>query len=244
MEPMQNRRNSAGKCGIARLIWAIGNYLATHRELNAGVGDVLAQISLATIDESFRKNNSTHSYKQMDFLRVAINNIRGQSLEAIRECLISTMDKLIWRRDEGIYYASKSDLGDGYRTTNLHTLLIGPSDAKYHHPDFMLGIFLLGPFTLYRDHFHLAPELYVNLSPRSGWRFRGGEWSDFNAGSLIWNGPNDVHATRVYDDPFISIFSWTRNINSPCRIFTCEDWNRLEQDLNKLRVRDRKEADI
>ena len=244
LESMHIENNSTAECGTADLISAIGTYLATHQELIAGAGDILAQISMATINMNFCENKAGPSSKQMDFLRTAINNISERSLEAIRECLICAMSKLIWRQDEDEYYASESELGDGYRETNLHTLLIGPTNAKYYRPDFTLGIFLLGPFTLYRDHFHLAPELYVNLSPRTGWRFQGGEWNDFSAGSLIWNNSNDVHATRVYEDPFISIFSWTRNISSPCRVFACEDWKRLELELNKLRARNSKKADI
>ena len=73
----------------------------------------------------------------------------------------------------------------------------------------------------------------MNLSPRTGWRFQGGEWNDYRARSLIWNDSNDVHATRVYDEPFISIFSWTRSfLGSPCKVFACEDWKKVEQELN------------
>ena len=125
-------------------------------------------------------------------------------------------------------------MSEGYKTSNLHTLLIGPSNAKYHHPDFTLGIFLLAPFTFYRDHFHSAPELYLNLSPRTGWRFHGEEWSDYGIGSLIWNDANKVHATRTYHEPFISIFSWVHNVNSPCKIFMCRDFEKVERELREL----------
>ena len=36
--------------------------------------------------------------------------------------------------------------------------------------------------------------------------FQGGEWNDYSAGSLIWNDSNDVHATRVYDEPLSQFF--------------------------------------
>ncbi len=229
---MYNQRKSTDECVIATLIGAINTYLTPHKKNISGVGDVLKQISLATMKENFCKNNSALPAPKADILKTAVRNISAHTLNAIRECLILATDELIWRQDEDEYYAPEADLGDGYRASNLHALLIGPSNAKYHHPDFTLGIFLLGPFTLYRDHFHLAPELYVNLTPRIGWRFQGGEWIDYSAGSLIWNDSNVVHATRVYDKPFISIFSWTRNIDSPCKVFKREDWKRLEQELN------------
>ena len=236
---MYKQSKKTDECVIATLIGAIHAYLIPHKETISGVDDVLTQISSAVIRENFCKNNSTLSFPKADFLKKAVSNIRAQTLEAIRECLTSAKDELIWRQDENEYYLPGSDLGDGYRASNLHTLLIGPSNAKYYHPDFMLGIFVLGCFTFYRDHFHEAPELYVNLTPKTGWRFQGGEWIDYKAGSLIWNNPNDVHATRVYGEPFISIFSWTRNINSPCKVFKCEDWQGVEQELNDAMWRDK-----
>ena len=235
---MHNEGNITDECFIAALIGAIDIYLAPHKETISGVGDVLTQITSATMRGDFGKNNSTLPPPQVDILKTAIGNIRAHKLKAIRECLISATDELMWRQDEDEYYPAESDLGNGYRASNLHTLLIGPSNAKYYHQDFMLGIFLLAPFTLYRDHFHLAPELYVNLSSRTGWRFQGSEWNDYNAGSLIWNDSNDVHATRVYNEPFISIFSWTRDISSPCKVFACEDWEKVEQELNDSKLRD------
>ncbi len=239
---MNNQVGSTNECAIFGLIEAISTYLATHRETIGGVNEILAQISSAAIKKKFLKNYSTLTSTHKNILETSINNIRGQSLKAIRECLLSAMGELIWRQDQNEYYSLDSELGEGYRTSNLHTLLIGPSNAKYHHPDFMLGFFLLAPFTFYRDHSHPAPELYVNLSPRTGWRFHGGEWEDFKAGSLIWNETNKVHATRVYDTPFISIFSWVNNINSPCKTFMCKDWKRIESELNVLRGREDKKG--
>jgi hypothetical protein len=230
-DTMHNPDGTNDQCVIAELIGAISTYLATHQETISGVGDVLAQISSATVRGNFHETNSAAPSAHTDILKKAVENIEDEHLEAIRRCLMSSMDELIWRQDEDEFYPADSDPGDSYRASNLHTLLIGPSNAKYYRPDFTLGIFLLGPFTLYRDHFHLAPELYVNLSPRSGWRFQGGEWSDYGAGSLIWNDSNEVHATRVYDDPFISIFAWASDIKSPCKIFNCDDWERVEKEL-------------
>ncbi|MEQ3710338.1 dimethylsulfonioproprionate lyase family protein, partial [Tateyamaria sp.] len=113
------------------------------------------------------------------------------------------------------------------------TLLIGPDACGHHHPDFNLGIFMLGPRTLYRDHNHDAPELYLNLSEKSGWRFGTRDWQDYPAGSLIWNAAGEPHATRVYDQPFISVFVWLENVNSPCNVIHFDDWAEVEQDLAK-----------
>ena len=142
-------------------------------------------------------------------------------------------DDLVWREDNALFYPPDADLGEGYKNCNLHTLLIGPDACGYYHPDFSLGIFMLGPRTLYRDHNHDAPELYLNLSEKSGWRFGTRAWQDFPAGSFIWNAAGETHATRVYDEPFISVFVWLENVNSTCNVINSDDWSKIEQDLAK-----------
>ena len=57
------------------------------------------------------------------------------------------------------------------------------------------------------------------------------DWQDFPAGTLIWNAAGEPHATRVYDEPFISVFVWLENVNSPCNVIHCDDWPKIEKDL-------------
>jgi len=65
---------------------------------------------------------------------------------------------------------------------------------------FELGLFLFAPKTLYRDHCHKAPELYVPLTGPHEWRFGAGEsWTEYKAHSPIWNKPMQVHATPDHD---------------------------------------------
>ena len=54
-----------------------------------------------------------------------------------------------------------------------------------------------------------------------------------SAGSFIWNAAGETHATRVYDEPFISVFVWLENVNSPCNVIKSDDWPKIEQDLAK-----------
>ena len=42
------------------------------------------------------------------------------------------------------------------------------------------------------------------------------------------------HATRVYEQPFLSVFVWLENVNSPCNVIHFDDWAEVEQDLAKL----------
>ena len=139
--------------------------------------------------------------------------------------------ELQWRVDEGGFYAKGSDVGDGYRRGNLHALLVGPEDCPFVANDFLLGFFLLSPKTLYRDHKHLAPEIYVPLTGPSGWRFDQGAWKDHTAGSAIYNPPNLVHATRVYETPFLALFAWSQDIGSACEVVFAGDWENVEKEL-------------
>jgi len=141
------------------------------------------------------------------------------------------LPQLQWRVDQGRYYPPTADVGDGYRHGNMHCELIGPHGSAFHHDDFTLGLFLLKPRVLYRDHAHRAPELYVTLMEPSGWRFNDGEWRDVPSGTIIWNAPETSHATRVYDKPFFSIYSWTRDVHSKCRVVPHGDWREIEATL-------------
>jgi hypothetical protein len=169
-----------------------------------------------------------------EVLKNAIAGISAPELHEIARCLKAAKDDLVWREDNAQFYPQDVDLGEGYTKCNLHTMLIGPDACGYHQPDFCLGIFMLGPRTLYRDHNHDAPELYLNLSEKSGWRFGTRDWRDYPAGSLIWNAAGVPHAIRVYDQPFISIFVWLENVNSRCNVIHFDDWAEIELDLAKL----------
>jgi len=153
------------------------------------------------------------------------------SLRAIASAVSDANEQLQWRVDRGIYYAKDADVGAPYLNGNMHCELIGPGGSAFRTEDFTLGLFLLAPRVLYRDHIHIAPELYLTLTEPSGWRFGDSPWRDFPAGSIIWNQPNEPHATRVYSVPFLSVYSWTRDVHSKCKVVPMPDWRQVEQGL-------------
>lgn len=169
----------------------------------------------------------THS----ELLSSAISSISDTRFSDLKSALVDAKNQLFWRVDDGGFYAEGADVGEGYKNGNMHTLLIGPRDSLIAHSGLLLGLFLLAPNTLYRDHKHLAPEFYLPLTGPSGWRFDLGDWQDCDAGTLIYNEPNRVHATRVYEVPFLAIFAWTRDISSACRVVFSDDWAAVEADL-------------
>lgn len=158
----------------------------------------------------------------------AIAAIDAPGLQNLKSALLAARDHLRWKVDDGGYYAAGDDVGEGYRSGNMHSLLVGPQDALVHSTEHLLGLFLLAPWTLYRDHKHLASEIYIPLTGPSGWRFGLRAWVDHLAGSRILNAPNVVHATRVYDRPFLALFAWTSYISSKCSVVVAGDWAETE----------------
>ncbi len=167
-------------------------------------------------------------------LDAAIQDMPDTSFPKLKPALAAAKDQLHWRVDDGGFYTDEADVGEGYKTGNMHALLIGPENCPIKADDFLLGFFLLAPRTLYRDHKHLAPEIYVPLTGPNGWRFGSGDWGDRAAGDVIYNEPNVVHATRVYDIPFLSLFAWVRDIGSACSVVYASDWPEIEAELTTL----------
>ena len=165
-------------------------------------------------------------------LDTAISSMPDTPFASLKAALSEAKDCLTWRVDDGLYYAQGADVGDGYRTGNMHCLLFGPENSVVRADDFLLGFFLLAPRTLYRDHYHLAPELYIPLTGPSGWRFERGAWRDHEPGEVVFNPPEVIHATRVYDVPFLSIFAWSQDVDARCHVAESDDWAEIETGLN------------
>ena len=218
---------------IQALIRSIVTYLQARRAATSGVDLALDKLAAMDLKGEGLIDRSPRGTRHDAVLKTAIAGIVAPELCEIAACLQAAKDDLVWREDNAQFYPPGADLGEGYAKCNLHTLLVGPDACGLHHPDFSLGIFMLGPRTLYRDHNHEAPELYLNLSETSGWRFGTRDWRDYPAGSLIWNAAGEPHATRVYDQPFLSVFVWLENVHSPCNVIHVDDWAEVEQDLAK-----------
>ncbi|MGB1010822.1 MAG: dimethylsulfonioproprionate lyase family protein [Thiolinea sp.] len=216
---------------IHQLIHSIINYIEKNKTQTPGATLILQKLAQMELTPDNMCDATPQSTRHDDILNQAIAGITAPGLNEIAINLQQAKEHLVWREDEGKYYQSGANLGEGYRNCNLHSLLIGPGACGFEQADFNFGIFMLGPRTLYRDHRHTAPELYLNLSERSGWRLHGGDWQDYPAGSLIWNASGEVHATRVYEQPFISVFSWLKDIHEPCEVVAMDDWNAIEQAL-------------
>lgn len=216
---------------IQALIGSIVAFLNKKKHSDFGAAVTLAKLEqIDSLNHQFI-NVPAVSTPHGKTLGKAIAGVTDPEMKVIADCILAAKDDLVWREDRGQFYEPGTNLGAGYTNCNLHTLLVGPDGCSFHLEDFLLGIFVLGPKTLYRDHKHKARELYLNLSDRSGWRFEGAEWTDYQGGSVIWNDSNKPHATRVYEKPFISVFAWTENISSKCTLVFRDDWEEIEHFL-------------
>jgi|TARA_B110000438_G_scaffold81475_1_gene81331 hypothetical protein len=218
---------------ILALIHSIKNYLEAHGGGMLGVDLTLNKLATTGMSDKDFIDTPPQGTRHDEILDSAMAGIKAPHLQEIATCLAAAKNDLVWREDNSQYYSPDANLGEGYSECNLHTLLIGPDACGFHNSDFILGVFLLGPRTLYRDHNHAAPELYLNLAKKSGWRLNFGDWQDYPAGSLIWNNADEIHATKTYDQPFISVFVWLEKINSKCNVVFSKDWAEIEKDLAK-----------
>ena len=110
----------------------------------------------------------------------------------------------------------------------MNTELIGPVNGHFKSKELKLGLFLLEPKIFYKDHKHEAPELYINLTSGTKWRFNDSDWKSKSAGSIIYNEPYKVHAMKVGKKPFLSVWCWPKNSSKKCTLVPKNDWFELE----------------
>lgn len=165
--------------------------------------------------------------------RLAINSHMAEALDfaaksgqpALAEAIGVIEPQLKWISYD---HYPRALIGEGFATGHSYAALIG-REGCIPAEDFELGLFLIAPNVLYRDHKHAAPELYAPLTGPHGWRFSPGaplEWRD--AHQPVWNEAFQHHATRVGPVPFLCIFGWTRDVDEIATIIPCDDWPALE----------------
>ena len=123
------------------------------------------------------------------------------------------------------------DIGPRFARSHAFAEIIGPG-APIGAADYDLGLFLIGPHVLYRDHHHPAPELYLPLTGPTRWRFGAGtSWETRAAGEPVWNPANRVHATIVDAVPFLCLFAWIRDVREVATVDVAADWPAIERSL-------------
>jgi len=122
----------------------------------------------------------------------------------------------------------RDQIGNAFADGHAFASIMGDG-APLPACDFELGLFLIAPHLLYRDHCHTAPELYAPLTGPHGWRFGPGRPLIVKPAHVpVWNPSYRPHLTKVGPVPFLCIFGWTRDVNDPARVIPADDWPRLE----------------
>ncbi len=123
------------------------------------------------------------------------------------------------------------EIGQRFAATHAFAEIVGPG-ATFEAADYDLGLFLIGPHVLYRDHHHPAPELYLPLTGPTRWRFgTGAPWESRRAGETVWNVANRVHATIVDEKPLLCLYAWTKDVSLPALVDKAADWTTIDAAL-------------
>lgn len=130
-----------------------------------------------------------------------------------------------------------NEIGAEFAAQHAYASLIGEG-SHFEAPDYDLGLFLIAPNLLYRDHCHAAPELYLPLTGPHGWRFQPGATLQIKQKfEPVWNKPGQPHLTKVGSEPFLSLYCWTRDNDRPASVVPANDWPELERlQLNEAQA--------
>ncbi|MBN8631104.1 MAG: hypothetical protein J0L76_09650 [Rhodobacterales bacterium] len=144
----------------------------------------------------------------------------------LAEAIAGAAGKLVWVTYEDY---PPEEIGAAFRTGHAFASILG-GDAPFPAPDVDLGLFLIAPGTLYRDHRHAAPELYAPLTGPHGWRFAPGRPLIVKpAHQPVWNPAWQPHLTKVGVQPFLGFFVWTKDVTRPAEVIAAADWDMLER---------------
>jgi hypothetical protein len=161
-------------------------------------------------------------------LKTALELLRADGHAGLANAIAAANDHLKWITYE-LY--PRHEIGEAFASGHSYCTIVGDG-SSVAATDFYLGLFIIKPNTLYRDHKHKAPELYVPLTGPHGWRFAKNDaliWKP--AHQPVWNEPYQHHATKTGPNPFLCIFGWVRDTQEAATVIQCDDWQKLELEV-------------
>ncbi len=223
-EPLLKDVRETASRAIGALVGAALRYLSPRLPAEAeGVAEGLAQNRhgppQATIADP-RARSVTEAHMQAALAALAADD------PALAAAIADALPHLSFAR----YTAyARDEIGADFADNHAFASVIG-SDGAIAAPDFDLGLFLIAPHVLYRDHRHKAPELYAPLTGPHGWRFApGAPLSIRPAHRPVWNAPDAPHLTKVGPLPFLAFYVWTRDTAEAAEVVPAQDWAALEK---------------
>ncbi len=209
------------EAAIRALAVAADGYLATRA--GDGIAEVRAGLSRAMGAGTVPVAPQSHGVVEAH-LGTALEALQAEWSDLAAAIAVAS-PYLHWAAYDGYPRAAiGAEFADGHAFASI----IG-EDAPIEAVGYDLGLFLIAPHVLYRDHCHAAPELYAPLTGPHGWRF-GPEMPLVikPAHDPVWNPPHQPHLTKVGPVPFLCLFCWTADVNALARVVPAGDWPALE----------------
>lgn len=161
---------------------------------------------------------------RMDLLGPALDQVRTRQPD-LAHAIETAAPFLDWHTYDEY---PPEEIGASFASGHCYASIIG-EQATIAARDYDLGVFLIAPHVLYRDHNHAAPELYAPLTGPHGWRFGADRPLIIKpADTPVWNPPFQAHLTKVGPVPFLALFGWTRDVNQAAKVIPAGDWPALE----------------
>lgn len=205
---------------VARLIDEADRYIATLP--GRGVAEVRAGLNTwrgGDVRVTPQANAVVNQH-----LSAALAPLRATHL-ALAQAIEGAAPHLTWITYDGY---PLEEIGTDFAKGHAYASLIGEA-GNVAAQDYDLGIFLIAPHVLYRDHHHAAPELYAPLTGPHGWRF--GPHTPLitkPAHHPVWNDAHRPHMTKVGPTPFLALFGWIRDVAQVAQVIPAPDWPALE----------------
>lgn len=212
----------SGELAIRLLVEEVGRYFATLS--GPGVAEVRAGIAAWQGGPARTRSKPVHAVVEQ-WMASALDQLR-QTHPALTSAIEAAVAHLPWLAYDG--YPAE-EIGADFAAGHAYAPIIG-EDAAIPAVDWDMGLFLIAPHVLYRDHRHQAPELYAPLTGPHGWRFGPDRpLTVLPAHRAVWNDPFVPHLTKVGPTPFLCIYAWTKDVNTAAAVVAASDWATLER---------------
>jgi hypothetical protein len=196
------------------LIAAIRRVLEARRSEDPHIDEVLSALSAQNLDRAAVQSRQPRRLPACALLPDTVGAAIAVASD-VAAAIAALEQDLHWKQNPNYSDATMGQPGymDGY----AYAEIIGPS-GLFPGDDFLLGLLLIGPDRVYRDHWHPAPELYWTLTGPSRWKSGAGGWQERVAGSFCWHDPHVVHATSTASVPLLAIWAWLRDVGVSARL--------------------------
>jgi len=196
------------------LVKSVTRGLISRRLQTPEIADVLERLAEQNLEASAFRPPRPKALPVCSMLPDAVGAALPVASD-VAAAIAAVEDDLHWKQNPN--YSDEAMGARGYMDGYAYAEIIGPS-GFFPGDDFLLGLLLLGPGQLYREHYHAAPELYWMLTGPSNWKRGAGGWEQVEAGLTRWHKPFVVHATATASAPLLCLWVWTRNTAEPARL--------------------------